>query len=325
MSTKIVLSGTACVGKSTYLEKKEREWGFPVIQGDYADHCKRHPTLTEMNGDGLLSMGYLCMVMGMQREGYIHDRGQLDPLVYECIRDIREEKKSIEQCKWELERAARIISMPNTLYIIILYNGNMDNILGRMRHRKNGIDWIDEKYVEYQNELFKILAEVMGLPIVYTCNKYGDMERELDQLIVPCLMGRGAISSVIPRGQYEDDAGMDMETTYDTRLKQGEIGYIKLKGRCLIERGYVGRLLGRSSNPRKWGIGDVGGGVIDAGYNGELSYVCIASRDVVIPRGTYIAQMIIMKHEKMVRGCKEKMITGRNTRRGEKGFGSTDN
>lgn len=92
-------------------------------------------------------------------------------------------------------------------------------------------------------------------------------------------------------------------------------------GLCMaIPRGYYGRIAPRSSMSLK-GI-DIGAGVIDPDYRGEIKVLLINNGNFLkVRKGDKIAQIII---EKCITPEIEYVSDLDNTQRGEGGFGSTD-
>jgi dUTP pyrophosphatase len=88
-----------------------------------------------------------------------------------------------------------------------------------------------------------------------------------------------------------------------------------------IPKGCVGLVWDKSGVAFKSGIKTMAG-VIDSGYRGELKVVLInlSSDDFKIDKGQKIAQMLIQKIERPNINLVEEVT---NTKRGEKGFGSS--
>jgi dUTP pyrophosphatase len=127
-------------------------------------------------------------------------------------------------------------------------------------------------------------------------------------------------NATLPTRAHADDAGMDLYGLEDIRLEPGQ-GIVTRTGIALaIPPGHTGLVADRSSMAKR-GI-KTAGGVIDAGYRGEVHIVLWnISREVQeLKKGDRIAQMLIVPVRtpavKEVRELTE-------TARGAKGFGSS--
>ena len=124
--------------------------------------------------------------------------------------------------------------------------------------------------------------------------------------------------------------------TKESRLAAGHDLYamqevlIPAKGQTLVDtglmlglpRGIYARIAPRSGLPNKKRI-NVGGGVIDADYTGEVKVILInhGTQDCLIQAGERMAQIIV---EKMNTEAALQVEHRANTDCGTKGFGSTD-
>jgi dUTP pyrophosphatase len=127
-------------------------------------------------------------------------------------------------------------------------------------------------------------------------------------------------NATLPTRAHPDDAGMDLYGLEDIRLEPGQ-GVVTRTGIALaIPAGHTGLVADRSSMAKR-GI-KTAGGVIDAGYRGEVHIVLWnISREVQeLKQGERIAQMLVVPVRtpavKEVRKLTE-------TARGAKGFGSS--
>jgi dUTP pyrophosphatase len=127
-----------------------------------------------------------------------------------------------------------------------------------------------------------------------------------------------------PSYAHVGDAGADLRTTIDFRLKPGERKLIPTGVAIALPLGTVGLVHPRSGLAVKHGLTVVNApGTVDAGYRGEIS-VCLLNTDrenaVELKRGDRIAQLVIQRVEiaefKLVDVLDE-------TVRGTGGFGST--
>lgn len=127
-----------------------------------------------------------------------------------------------------------------------------------------------------------------------------------------------------PEKKHVGDAGWDLYTCERTEAKPR--GYTEVRTGVCIEmpEGVWGRLTGRSSTSREFGL-QVQEGIIDNGYIGELFAGVWNASDtpVIIPQGVRIAQVIFAP---LVQGVmyqiSEKSLKSRDGR-GINGFGST--
>lgn len=119
-------------------------------------------------------------------------------------------------------------------------------------------------------------------------------------------------------------AGWDLPTLVDAKLKPGERVLLPTGATFEIPKGYFGSIRPRSSLALEFGI-DVLAGVIDSDYRGEVCVVLInhGAATVEIEKGQKIAQMIIQPYLDCALIPAESSISLSNTRRGEKGFGSS--
>lgn len=113
--------------------------------------------------------------------------------------------------------------------------------------------------------------------------------------------------AITPTKAHSDDAGYDLYSVEDVFIPLGSTKTIKLGLAINIPVGYVGKIEDRSGMAAK-GL-RTGGGVIDSGYNGEISglihnLTCELDRDSVlltkgykIKKGDKISQLLIYKVE----------------------------
>ena len=126
------------------------------------------------------------------------------------------------------------------------------------------------------------------------------------------------------------DAGLDLYALEDTFIELNQTKVVKTGIAVAIPYGHVGKIEDRSSMATK-GL-RTGGGVVDAGYAGEVGVVVhnlnnASNKDPVLWRGGYlikagdkIAQLLVYKVELPKVGVVESLET---TDRGTKGFGSS--
>jgi dUTP pyrophosphatase len=125
-----------------------------------------------------------------------------------------------------------------------------------------------------------------------------------------------------PQRQKDGDAGYDLFSSVNETIYENSRKRINTHISVAIPNGYYGRILGRSSIALN--CIDVGAGVIDSGYRGEIDVLLInnSDTDVKIKSGERIAQLVIMKHETPIFKVVDKAMLD-NTDRGSNGFGST--
>jgi dUTP pyrophosphatase len=102
----------------------------------------------------------------------------------------------------------------------------------------------------------------------------------------------------LPRYAYADDAGFDLCAVHAVTLKPGERVQVRTGLAMQIPKGYVGLIWDKSGLSHKHGLKTLGG-VIDAGYRGEVcvGLVHLGSEPYTIERHQKVAQMLIQKIE----------------------------
>jgi dUTP pyrophosphatase len=124
----------------------------------------------------------------------------------------------------------------------------------------------------------------------------------------------------LPRYGHKGDAGLDLFSSVDFVLAEGQVEAIPTGINIAVPEGYVGLIWDKSGVSLR-GVHRLAG-VIDSGYRGEVKVVMInlSHEPFVIDRGTKIAQMLVQPITKVdvveVNDLDE-------TSRGEGGFGST--
>lgn len=128
--------------------------------------------------------------------------------------------------------------------------------------------------------------------------------------------------ATLPRRAKPADAGADLATPANFAVEPGQRALIKTGVRIDIPEGYAGLICGRSGLAANHGI-DVLGGVIDAGYRGEIGVVLVNTgrRRVTFKKGDRIAQLLITPVVTPMFVTTTKFEG--ETERGEDGFGST--
>lgn len=131
---------------------------------------------------------------------------------------------------------------------------------------------------------------------------------------------RVAPDAVLPTRAHPDDAGLDLYNLDDVLLEPGEGKVVKTGIALALPAGHVGLVADRSSLGKR-GI-KTAGGVIDAGYRGEIHIVLwnISPASVQLKRGERIAQLLILP---VATPAVFEVSELDETSRGTKGFGSS--
>ena len=124
----------------------------------------------------------------------------------------------------------------------------------------------------------------------------------------------------VPTRAHHDDAGIDLYAYGEHRVESRQTAVIPTGVAFEIEEGYVGLIWDKSSISSK-SIKTLGG-VIDAGYRGEVSVVVNNLSDVpyTFSHGHKVAQLLIQKVEFPEIAEVDELS---DSLRGEGGFGST--
>lgn len=127
--------------------------------------------------------------------------------------------------------------------------------------------------------------------------------------------------AVVPTFAHPDDAGMDLYAVERVVAKPGKLTSIPTGLACQLPRGTVGLFWDKSGLSAKHGL-KIMGGVIDAGYRGELvvTLMNLGSKPVAFEPGHKVVQMLI-QHVHRPRISVVASLS--SSRRGTKGFGST--
>lgn len=107
-------------------------------------------------------------------------------------------------------------------------------------------------------------------------------------------------NAILPTYSHDDDAAFDCYTTESFTLEPNQRHPASTGIAMEIPAGHVGLIWDRSSVGIKHGI-KVLGGVIDAGYRGEIKIglVNVGTEPYTFERGDRIAQMLIQKVERV--------------------------
>lgn len=133
-------------------------------------------------------------------------------------------------------------------------------------------------------------------------------------------------NAMVPRNAYGNDAGWDLFCSQTVVIPPWTPVDVRTGIAVAIPDGYYGRIVHRSSAPRKKGL-MVLEGIIDAGFRGEL-FCCawvwgkggLIDAPQVVRVGESIAQLIVQKVEPV---RFQRVIQLADSLRGEKGFGSS--
>lgn len=124
----------------------------------------------------------------------------------------------------------------------------------------------------------------------------------------------------------EENAGYDIPCNRAIYIMPGMDASISTGIRVAIPKGYVGFVKSRSGLSFKHGM-EVGAGVIDEGYRGEIKVKMYNNSRHVFnaEEGDYVAQLVVLKiGEGALRLNYDDFMALCDTQRGEKGFGSSD-
>ena len=125
----------------------------------------------------------------------------------------------------------------------------------------------------------------------------------------------------LPSYAKKGDAGMDLYASESITLKSMERGTVKTGIAVEIPEGYVGLVWDKSGLSHTHGIKTLGG-VVDAGYRGEvkIGVVNLSDETYMFEKYHKIAQLLVQKVEHVeIQEVKELS----ESERGHNGFGST--
>ncbi len=125
----------------------------------------------------------------------------------------------------------------------------------------------------------------------------------------------------LPAYASEGDAGMDLFALEPVAVGVGERVQIRTGVAMEIPLGYVGLIWDKSGLSHRHGLKTLGG-VVDAGYRGEImvGVINLGKEPIEFDAGHKVAQMLIQKVE-LTKIVETDTLT--DTERGEGGFGST--
>ncbi|CAD7974544.1 unnamed protein product [Amoebophrya sp. A120] len=129
-------------------------------------------------------------------------------------------------------------------------------------------------------------------------------------------------NATVPTKGSKDSAGYDLSAAHETEIPAQGKGLVKTDLAIKMPAGVYGRVAPRSGLAHKKHI-DVGAGVIDADYRGNVGVVLFnhAQEPLKVEKGDRVAQLILEKYLTVdgVRECEDLDETDR----GAGGFGST--
>lgn len=127
-------------------------------------------------------------------------------------------------------------------------------------------------------------------------------------------------SAKLPQYSHKGDAGLDLFSSVDCVLEEGDVKSVPTGIQVAIPEGFVGLIWDKSGLSLQ-GIHRLAG-VIDSGYRGEVKVVMVnlARESFSIKIGVKIAQMLIQPISEVEI---QEVKTLEETDRGENGFGST--
>jgi dUTP pyrophosphatase len=101
-------------------------------------------------------------------------------------------------------------------------------------------------------------------------------------------------AAILPTRAHPDDAGLDLYALEDTLVPPGEGRLLRTGVAVAVPAGHVGLVCDRSSLARR-GL-KTAGGVIDAGYRGELGVVVwnISPEPQPVKKGERCAQLLVI-------------------------------
>lgn len=128
-------------------------------------------------------------------------------------------------------------------------------------------------------------------------------------------------TATTPSFAHDDDAGMDIFAAEEVMIKPGERVQVRTGIAMAIPVGYVGLIWDKSGVSHKRGI-KVLGGVVDAGYRGEvlIGLINLSSEPQTFAVGDKLAQILIQKIERPEVVLVDELD---ETVRGSGAFGST--
>lgn len=127
--------------------------------------------------------------------------------------------------------------------------------------------------------------------------------------------------AIIPSYGHDGDAAFDLHTTATVTIAPGERVQVPTGIAMAIPEGYVGLIWDKSGLSHKFGLKAMGG-VIDAGYRGEvmIGMINLGDKEYTFEKGHKVSQMIIQERLHAEIETVEELD---DSSRGTGGFGST--
>ena len=127
--------------------------------------------------------------------------------------------------------------------------------------------------------------------------------------------------AILPQRATPLSAGYDLSSAETTMIPARGKGLIRTGLAVILPEGHYGRIAPRSGFSFRYHT-DIGAGVVDSDYRGELKVLIYnhSSNDIVVTRGDRVAQLIL---EKISLPNVEEVFDLDTTVRGDGGFGST--
>jgi len=144
-------------------------------------------------------------------------------------------------------------------------------------------------------------------------------------IVVDVKRKEGCEDIPLPEYQTSGASGMDLRAAVEQPLKilPGEVRLVLTGLFVAIPEGYEGQVRPRSGLALKHGIGILNSpGTIDSDYRGEIGVILfnIGKEPFIVKRGDRIAQLVILRYEKISFSLKERL---EKSERNSEGFGST--
>ncbi|KAJ3559362.1 hypothetical protein NM688_g396 [Phlebia brevispora] len=162
---------------------------------------------------------------------------------------------------------------------------------------------------------------VLNSPTNKTHDKKSKKQKTCASSVSKLFVKRLSEKAKIPTKGSDESAGFDIYATQECEIAARGQSVVKTDISIALPKGSYGRIAPRSGLAAKNGI-DVGAGVIDADYRGEVKVLLFNFSDHVfkVSEGDRIAQLIIEKIENPII---EEVDDLDVTKRGKSGFGST--
>lgn len=127
--------------------------------------------------------------------------------------------------------------------------------------------------------------------------------------------------AILPSFAHDTDAGMDLYSVEEVVLQPGQRVQVPTGIAMAIPEGYAGLIWDKSGISHKAGVKTLGG-VVDAGYRGEILVGLVNTSDTLhtFAAGDKIAQMLI---QQVMQPALTEVDSLDQTSRGADGFGST--